>query len=129
MRMRERSLGSATGAAPTTPAANDEALENRVGPNAYHGHSAPSTLAAETEQLLFAHRYRDEEWRFCRSTYTGSARLSVRAFYEAEEGEWRPTGRAQGKGFTMPLEAAVELGRALVGLDPAQEPEGNPAGS
>ena len=129
MRTLERSLESATGTAPTIPAANDGALEKLAEGNAYHGQCAPTTSAEGTEQLLFAHRYREEEWRFCRSTYTGSARLSVRAFYQTDEGEWRPTGRAQGKGFTMPLEAAVELGRALVGLDPAHEAEGNPGGS
>lgn len=65
------------------------------------------------EEPFFCQRYRGEEWRFAPWHGTGKPKLSVRAFWQAEDGVWHPTRRDRGKGFTMSLEAGVELHRAL----------------
>lgn len=80
-----------------------------------------------SEPVLFELAYRGERWRFAVSTYRGGEpRLNCRAFFQTEAGEWWPCSGKSGKGFTMPLERARELGEALMQL-PALERAGGPS--
>ena len=74
-------------------------------------------MSNEPAPPLFELAYRGERWRFTVSSYGGGEpRLNCRAFYQAECGEWRPCSSRSGKGFTMPLERAGELGETLTQL-------------
>ena len=77
-------------------------------------------MSGETETPVFELTYRGERWRFAVSTYGSEPRLNCRAFFQLENGEWRPCSSRSGKGFTMPLERARELGTALAGLPQPQ---------
>jgi hypothetical protein len=78
-------------------------------------------MTTETESPVFEVTYRGERWRFAVSTYGSEPRLNCRAFFQLENGEWRPCSSRSGKGFTMPLQRARELGTALAGLPLSQE--------
>lgn len=86
-------------------------------------------MSQDTERPIFELVYRGERWRFALSTYGSEPRLSCRAFFQVESGEWRPCSSRSGKGFTMPLERAGELRTALEGLPLPQERRGAPEAS
>lgn len=71
-------------------------------------------MSAAADKVLFEVPYRGEVWRFTLSSFGGAVRLNVRAFWRAENGEWCPSARQSGKGFTMALEPMQLLGEALM---------------
>lgn len=87
-------------------------------------------MSDEPDVALFELAYRGERWRFTLSTFGGGERrMNCRAFWQAETGEWRPCSRSSGKGFTMPIERARELGEALAALPPPERAGGAPGRS
>ena len=87
-------------------------------------------MSEEPGTPLFELAYRGERWRFTVSSYRGGEpRLNCRAFYQTECGEWRPCSSRSGKGFTMPLERAGELGEALASLSRSERAGGALTGS
>jgi hypothetical protein len=62
-------------------------------------------MSGDGDKVLGEVSYRGERWRFTLSRYSGSPRLNVRAFWQAEDGAWRPCSGRSGKGFTMAPEA------------------------
>jgi hypothetical protein len=81
------------------------------------------------DKVLFAWPYRGELWRFTRSSYGGTPHLNVRAFWQSDDGEWRPCSGRSGKGFTMPLEVVQRLGEALTNASRQIGDSGAPMGA
>jgi hypothetical protein len=73
---------------------------------------------SDCEGLIWQHRYRNHLWRAQLLNWHGERKLHLWPWFE-KDGTWRPCKPDYTKGgLTMPIEAALELARALAALAP-----------
>lgn len=78
------------------------------------------------DKVLGEVSYRGERWRFTLSRYSGALRLNAWAFWQTDDGEWRPCSSRSGKGFTMAPEAMDALVREWMAARASIDASGAP---